>query len=90
MFAAALIVTATVTNAPLSAVVIFPICLYPRRLTILSGLWTVVMPVSLIFQMLEGPNFNRFKTVVKLLKNTLVTLKLVARARLVALTVLDD
>lgn len=74
---------AMVISVPLSAEVIAPSCFTPLLDTILSGTWTVVMPVSSIFHTSFGSKGwgGRSRTLARLLKNesTLNLLKLVAR-----------
>ncbi len=53
---------ASVTRVPLSAEVSDPICLNPCLANTLSGLCTVVTPVSSTFQMSPGPNSYLHKT----------------------------
>ncbi|KAJ8385761.1 hypothetical protein AAFF_G00182790, partial [Aldrovandia affinis] len=83
---------ASVTSVPLSAEVSDPTCLNPRLATTLSGLWTVVTPVSSTFHMSPGPNRCLSSTFAKLSKKALTfsRLKLLALARLVASGFLID
>ncbi len=74
------------TRVPLSAEVSDPTCLNPRLVNTLSGLCTVVTPVSSTFQMSPGPNSYLCNTFSKLSKKAFPfsLLKLLALARLVA------
>ncbi len=79
-------VQASVTRVPLSAEVSDPTCLNPRLANTLSGLYTVVTPVSSTFQMSPGQNSYLHNTFSKLSKKALTfsLLKLLVLARLVA------
>ncbi len=83
---------ASVTRVPLSAEVSDPTCLNPRLANTLSGLCTVVTPVSSTFQMSPGPNSYLRNTFSKLSKKALAfsLLKLLALARLAASGFLSD
>ena len=85
VFPIAFPVPAIVTSVPRSAEVRAPTCFSPRLATILSGVWTVVIPVSSTFQMFCGGNLFLSRTLLRLSKNfaTFTRLKLVALDRLV-------
>ena len=75
-----------VTSWPRSADVTCPSCLTRLSPTTFGGLWTVVIFVSSMFQILPGWILYLVSTSLRLLKNieTLCRLKLVARPKLVA------
>lgn len=86
------IAIAKVTRVPRSAKTMRPICLEPHLPMIFSSVWTVVTPVSFMFQIEWAARENLSKMFFIMVKKrwTIGLLKLVARAKLVTSSFRSD